>query len=159
LLIFDQLPRSTQTAADELTVADLMASGRTIQWSEIPERLWATTGKSIPNRSRFEGFGKLRNNIQHFAAPADFDVGGETLRFIFEVIDPFLFECWDLFAVDYDEDYERYIYFVTPLVSREIPFLVSRDAAVTFEGWDVDWAKVSDGYRNEMAERVARALK
>ncbi|HEX8638834.1 MAG TPA: hypothetical protein VF692_12275 [Pyrinomonadaceae bacterium] len=157
LLIFEQLPRSTQAAGTHLDLEDLFKQGRTIQWADLPERLWATTGQSIPNRDKFVDFGKLRNGIQHFAAP-DIDAGKESLRFIYEVIDPFINECWGLFAIDYDEDHEPYIYFVNALVSREISFLVSPDAAATSQDWDVDWTTVRTGYRNEMQRRIQDAL-
>src|SRR5712691_11356295 len=67
LLIFEHLPRSSQAAAEHLDLEDLFKQGRTFQWSELPERLWAATGISIPNKNRFDDFGKLRNGIQHFA--------------------------------------------------------------------------------------------
>ena len=157
LLVFDQLPRSTQAAGSALTTESLMENGRTIQWSDIPERLWATTGLSIPNRACFDNFGKLRNVIQHFVAPKGIDVGGEALRFIYEVIDPFVFDCWGLFAVDFDEDYEEYIYLVGPLVQRELLFRVSPQAASTFADWDVDWSVAGEEYRAEMTRRVRAA--
>lgn len=156
LLIFDQLPRSTQAAGSFLDLEDLFKQGRTLQWSELPERLWAATGQSIPNKDKFEFFGKLRNGIQHFGPGPDGDVGGETLSFVFDVIDPFIHQCWGLFAVDYDEDYEPYIYFVQALASREIKFLVSPEAAAKFSDWDVDWAECAPQYKTEMHARVEK---
>jgi hypothetical protein len=158
LLIFEHLPRSTQALGTHLNLEDLFRQGRTIQWSDLPERLWAATGLSIPNKVKFDSFGKLRNGIQHFAPSPGVDAGEETLRFVFDVIDPFINQCWGLFAVDYDEDYEPYVYFVHALVSREITFLVSPEAAEQFEHWDVNWAKVSPAYKNEMQARVKKAL-
>ena len=106
LLIFEHLPRSSQASAARLDLEDLFKQGRTFQWSDLPERLWAATGLLLPGKERFDAFGKLRNGIQHFAPVPDGDAGEETLRFVFEVIDPFIHDCWGLFAVDYDEDYE-----------------------------------------------------
>src|SRR5436190_9366019 len=65
LLIFEQLPRSTQASGPRLDLQDLFKQGRTFQWSDLPDRLWADAGISIPNRDTFESFGKLRNGIQH----------------------------------------------------------------------------------------------
>lgn len=48
LLIFESLPRSTQAAGAHLDLDDLFKQGRTFQWSDLPERLWAATGISIP---------------------------------------------------------------------------------------------------------------
>jgi hypothetical protein len=157
LLIFDQLPRSTQAAGPDLNLDDLFKAGRTIQWSDLPERLWASTGLSIPSRHRYDAFGKLRNGLQHFAPVPGGDPGAETLRFVFEVVDPFINQCWGLFAVDYDEDSEPYIYFVHALVFREIPFLVSPEAAAEYEHWDVDWNAASASYRTLMQQRVQAA--
>jgi hypothetical protein len=157
LLIFEHLPRATQASAARLDLQDLFTQGRTFQWAELPDRLWAATGVSIPNKATFDSFGKLRNGIQHFAPVPGHDAGEATLQFVFSVIDPFINECWGLFAVDYDEDYEPYVYFVHALVSREILFLVSPAAAAQFGNWDVDWSSTSEEYRHEMQRRVSEA--
>ena len=34
------------------------------------------------------------------------------LRYVFEVLDPFMHQCWGLHAVDFNEDYEPYEYYV-----------------------------------------------
>ena len=73
LLIFEQLPRSTQVAGTHLDVEDLFKTGRTIQWSDLPERLWATTGILIPIEMCWY-FCKYRNSIQPLLAPGDRDV-------------------------------------------------------------------------------------
>jgi len=158
LLIFEKLPSSNQATNEHLALEDLFTQGRTFQWPDLPERLWATTGISIPQKNKFNEFGKLRNCIQHFAPRLGLDASGETLRFIFDVIDPFINECWSLFAIDYDEDDEKYIYFVRSLVSREILFLVSPEAAESFESWDADWTKATKKYKKEIYERVKKAL-
>lgn len=158
LLIFEHLPRSAQAVGSRLDLEDLFSQGRTFQWSDLPERLWAATGIVLPNRERYDRFGKLRNAIQHFGPHPGVDPTDETLHFVFEVIDPFINDCWGLFAVDYDEDDSRYVYFVIALVHREIKFLVSPEAAATFDGWEVDWSTVSKEYRNEMHARVKHAL-
>jgi len=159
LLIFEQLPRLKKAlTGNQLDLDDLFKQGRTVQWADLPDRLWAVTGLSIPNRQKYDDFGKLRNTIQHFGPNPAQDAGEETLKFVFEVIDPFVHECWQLFAIDYDEDDEPYVYFVRALVSREIKFLVSPAAAETFDNWDVDWDSVSKEYRKEMHERVQAAL-
>jgi len=158
LLIFEHLPRSTQAVGEHLDLEDLFAQGRTFQWSDLPERLWAATGISIPNKDRFDSFGRLRNGIQHFGPPPGRDASEETLRFVFEVLDPFINECWGLFAVDYDEDDVAYEYFVGAMIWREITFLVSPGAAEAFEGWSTDWSTVSEPYRKEMRARVQKAL-
>src|SRR5580765_8928988 len=74
-LIFDHLPRSSQAAGARLDLKDLFKQGRTFEWSDLPERLWAATGLSLPGKERFDAFGKLRNGIQHFAPAPDGDAG------------------------------------------------------------------------------------
>ena len=140
-----------------LDVQDLFRYGRTLQWTDLPERLWAATGIVIPNRERFDSYGQLRNGLQHFAPATHVDASAETLRFVFEVLDPFINDCWNLFAIDYDEDYEPYIYFVPSLVHHEVLFRVSPDAAACFESWSVDWSKVVPNYKAEMHSRALKA--
>lgn len=159
LLIFEQLPRSTQIEGTHLDIVDLFKQGRTIQWSDLPERLWAATGLLIPEKSKFDAFGKIRNGLQHFGPAPDFDPAYETLRFIFEVIDPFIYQCWGLCAIDYNEDHEPYIYFARTLTSLEIEFLVSQNAAKDSKEWDIDWGKLSPNYSKKMKERIDIALK
>lgn len=157
LLIFDQLPRSAQAPGALLNLDDLFERGRTVQWSELPDRLWAATGISLPERAQFESFGKFRNGLQHFGPASGHDAGDKTLRFVFSVVDPLINQCWELFAIDYDEDDEPYVYFAPTLVAREIPFLVSSEAAESLKHWDVDWSAVSEGYRTLMMDRLRAA--
>jgi hypothetical protein len=157
LLIFENLPRSTQAAGPHLDLEDLFKQGRTLQWSDLPERLWAATGIALPNRDVYDTFGRLRNGLQHFAPASGRHASDDTLQFVFQVIDPFIHDCWDLYAIDYDEDSEPYVYFTCALVSREIPFLVSPEAAAHFDSWDVDWFSVSPKYKSLMHDRAKRA--
>jgi hypothetical protein len=157
LLIFDQLPRPTTTHSKPPDLKDLFEQGRTFQWSDLPDRLWAVTGLPIPDRKLFDKFGNLRNGIQHFATVQGLDASYETLQFVFTVIDPFIHDCWNLFAIDYNEDYEPYQYFTSALVNRKILFLVSPEAASQFQDWEVDWSEVKGQYRKEMLERVRNA--
>ncbi len=100
LLIFSQIPKSSSADDELLSISDLLQSGKTIQYSELPERLWATTGYKLKGLEVFQKFGKLRNTIQHFALPkAEF--GKETAEFIYKVIDPLIGDFWDLYALEY----------------------------------------------------------
>ncbi|AWB66146.1 hypothetical protein C2869_06700 [Saccharobesus litoralis] len=154
LLIFDKIPRSTQVESGSLDFQALVQNAKTIQYSDLPERLWATTGIKIPNLELYKSFGALRNSIQHFAVPGSFGCG--TIDFIYKVIDPFINECWNLFAVDYNEDHEAYTYLIENLVRNKAKFLVSPECVsslsfVTYE-WDDDIA-----YRKEMNKRFRAA--
>ena len=133
LLIFEKFPKITD---DNLSLLSLFEDGHTIEW-----------------------FGKLRNSIQHFGAtPKDVNASLETLRFIYSVIDPFIYECWQLYAIDFDEDYDSYEHFPPILIDREIEFLVSPSAAEYHEFWDSNLQKANDTYRLEMEKRIQDSL-
>jgi hypothetical protein len=160
LLIFDEFPKEPGTnTGTQVTLEALFDKGKTVQWSDLPNRLWATTGVVIPNEDVFRAFGRLRNGVQHFGnIPSSVDASNEVLKFIFNVIDPFINEQWGLYAVDYDEDYDSYEYFPPILLNREITFLVSKKAAENKDYWDVDWGAVKKGYLLEMKKRIELAL-
>ncbi|AFZ03158.1 hypothetical protein Cal6303_4249 [Calothrix sp. PCC 6303] len=154
LLIFEQLPRSKVTD-NFLEMKHLFESARTIQYSELPERLWATTGMKLENLEKYKSFGRLRNSIQHFAPPPEIDFSGETINFIFEVIDPFINTCWSLYAIDYNEDIDRHIYLIEGLVERGIKFLISPNCVKQLKHVDFDWPKNNREYEQEMKKRLA----
>lgn len=157
LLIFEQLPRPTKADTDSLELRHLFEKGRTVQYSDLPDRLWATTGVRLPNVETFLDFGKLRNTIQHFAPRNDRDSSQDTIEFIFQVIDPFINQCWGLFAVDYNEDHEPYIYFVEGLIHRGVYFLASPGMAGHLRHMDLDWPKDKPEYREKMERRFVEA--
>lgn len=155
LLIFEQLPRSTQVTDNFLELKHLFERAKTIQYLELPERLWAATGIKLKNLEKYQSFGRLRNSIQHFAPPPEIDFSGETIDFIFEVIDPFINTCWSLYAIDYNEDREPYIYLVQGLVRRGIKFLISPDSVDQLQYVDFNWPQNNPGYEQEMKKRLA----
>lgn len=153
LLIFEQLPRSSHVDGNRLDLKALFERGRTIQFSDLPERLWSATGCQIKNVSLYNAFGRLRNCIQHFASPG---AGSEDAsEFIYGVIDPFIHEHWGLFAIDYNEDTEPHTYLVEGLIRHEVLFLVSTEAAEV----EVAFDRCSDEYRQEMEQRFQLARK
>jgi hypothetical protein len=99
----------------------------------------------------------LRNCIQHFTAPPDIAVADEAIRFIFEVVDPFIHMCWGLYAIDYNEDSEPYTYLVAGLIRHGIPFLVSPGVMEHFEWIEFDWPEGDDVFRAEMEARFRSA--
>ncbi|MFM4903263.1 hypothetical protein [Aeromonas hydrophila] len=62
LLIFSNLPKSTKEEDGFLSLNDLFESGKTIQYVDLPERLWAATGYKIEAIDLFNKFGKLSGN-------------------------------------------------------------------------------------------------
>jgi len=107
LLVFEQLPKSNR-APGLLTVAELFEYGRTVAYNELPERLWASTGIRLSKTREFIEFGKLRNKIIHFAVP-ETDLAGETLRFVFEVMEPAVQEFWKESIVPFAEEWDEVI--------------------------------------------------
>lgn len=104
LLIFSDLPRSTSTPG-ELTMAELFEHGRTAQFHDLPELLWATTGIRMARTDQYQQFGRLRNAIIHFAAPA-IDLACETLCFVFQVMEPLVEEFWQASIVNNAEEWD-----------------------------------------------------
>ncbi|HTK35590.1 MAG TPA: hypothetical protein VL358_09950 [Caulobacteraceae bacterium] len=155
LLIFDQMPKASP--AEALSLTHLVEAGRTFQFVDLPDRLWATTGIRLPDVERYRRFGRLRNAIQHFTVPPTVDVGEEALRFIYEVIDPFINECWGLFAIDITEEYDSLMYAMEVLIHREIPFLVSKDALEDFSDVRITWTEISAPYLIELHRRLEAA--
>jgi hypothetical protein len=100
LLIFSTLPKSTKVDGSFLSLSDLFENGKTIQYFDLPEKLWASTGYKIEQLDVFHSFGKLRNCIQHFATP-DKDIRTQTSQFIYQVIDPILAHFWEGYAIEY----------------------------------------------------------
>lgn len=106
LLILEQFPK---ISGDIITINELFEKGKTIDWSDLPQRLWACAGLKIPEVEKFREFGKLRNGIQHFMSPSvNNNLGYKVMDFIFSVLDPFINNCWGLYAIDFDEDYASF---------------------------------------------------
>jgi hypothetical protein len=93
LLLFNSLPKSAN-AEEELTIVELFEYGRTVQYQELPETLWAATGIRMDRVEQYQRFGKLRNTIIHFAVP-NHDFACETFKFLFQVIEPLVRDFWD----------------------------------------------------------------
>jgi len=149
LLIFEKIPKPDDDSDSLLTFEQLAQNGRTIQYSDLPSRLWAAAGVKIPAHEQFLEFGRLRNSIQHFSTSTEQDVSLQTTKFIYEVIDPFINDHWGLFAIDFNEDMEEQIYLVPCVIAREVRFRVSPGAAEVFEHMNINWP-ANETYRTDM---------
>lgn len=160
LLIFDEIPRSTQTGGELLAFQDLVQKGRTIEFQDLPERLWATTGQRLSEPGVFKEFGRLRNAIQHFASPAG-NPSARTLEFVFKVLDPFLIENWGLFAIDFNEEYgDHYDHIFDTLVHNDLRPRLSPAAAKYWQSPNFRPGKdAPPGYANWFAKEMRRAGK
>lgn len=154
LLIFDKMPRSTQAGNDLLSFKDLVKNAKTISYLDLPERLWAATGIKVPNLDLYKSFGQLRNTIQHFTVPDEWPC--DTKTFIYEVIDPFINECWGLYAIDHHEDTDRYNNILDVLISSEVPFLLSPTCESELGGHESLLDDCSDEYRKIMLEKLSK---
>lgn len=160
LLIFEQLPRPAAGRRDHMHIGDLFEKGRTVQFADLPERLWATTGLRLPREDIYQSFGRLRNMIQHFAAP-NLELSQRTLEFIVNVVDPFIGEQWGLYAIDYNEEYgSHYEHIFETLVRWDARLRISPRAA---EYWtQIKYAPGADaprGYKKWFEKEMKRALK
>jgi hypothetical protein len=156
LLIFEQLPKPEGNGESALGLEHLIENGRTFQFKDLPHRLWATTGITLPNLGLYQSFGRLRNAIQHFTVP-DEDVSYRAIEFIYGVIDPFINNCWGLCAVDFNEDHEPYIYLVANLVDNGIRFIVSPSSVEDLKDMELNWPEGDPDYKAEMINRFKKA--
>jgi len=106
LLVFERLPKQ-QTTAGLLIAAELFLHGRSYDYFELPQRLWATTGHRLPNPDQYEAFGRRRNQIIHFAVP-NVDLAAETIRFCMQVIEPALCDFgWDESCMEHADEWDE----------------------------------------------------
>ncbi|MDP3010903.1 MAG: hypothetical protein Q8N30_17790 [Methylococcales bacterium] len=159
LLIFVNLPLEKKSTNELLNLRQLLKDGKTIEYSNLPNLLWASTGIKTPNLKIYEDFGKLRNMIQHFSSP---DVGTDctqkTIEFIFSVIDPLINKFWGLYAVDFIDGDVSYNELMNKLLERNIDFLVSEEAALRFDSASVNWSSFEQNYQIEMQKRIDYAI-
>ena len=145
----NQQKNTSNEIIDELTISKLSEKGHTIEWSSLLDTLWAVHNVKSINSTEFNEFGKIRNCIQHFGIPpTDSPVSHLTsLQFIYDVIDPFINECWGLFAIDYCQDFNQdneensayWNYIRMYLLNNEIVFKIS---PTLYEYKDMWWCGI-----------------
>ena len=108
LLVFNKIPTNTKISDGNLKFEDLLEHGQTIMYSDLPERLWQTTGYKIEPISLFEEFGKVRNKIVHFAVP-NISLSELTLKFTFNIIEKAINKWWDTTILEYAQEYDEQI--------------------------------------------------
>lgn len=155
LLIFENIPKSFDKNNTSLSL--LYETGRTYQYHKLPEILFKHTGIEIEKPEAYRAFGRLRNAIQHFSPPPDTDFGLESIRFIFEVIEPLINKSWGLFAIDYNEESDEIQYLVEYLISNQVLFLVSPFMVGNRRYVDISWDGANPQYQEEMNRRLGIA--
>ena len=108
LLVFNKIPKENNITDGNLKFEDLIEHGQTIMYSELPERLWATTGYKIEPLALYNEFGRVRNQIIHFAVP-NISLSELTLKFTFTIIEKAINEWWDTTILEYAQDYDDVI--------------------------------------------------
>jgi hypothetical protein len=104
LLIFSRLPALSSTPG-QLTIGQLFEHGRSIEYFDLPNVLWAATGYRIRQLEAYRSFGSLRNRIIHFAVPA-INHSLEALRFCVEVMEALVHDFWDDSAIRHAAEWE-----------------------------------------------------
>jgi hypothetical protein len=153
LLIFDRVPKGRD--GQLLDFATIAREGRTFDYAELPDRLWAATGIRIPDEAAYKQFGQLRNVVQHFAEPHE-DPSGRTREFVFGVIDPFIGEQWSLYAIDYNEEYgDHFEHILESLVSSDLRPRLSPQAIRAWKNERIP-DDAPDGYREWFDQALGR---
>lgn len=105
LLVFTKIPKEANLLDGNIKMEDLIEHGQTIMYSELPDRLWATTGYKIEHIELYNKFGRIRNQIIHFAIP-NISLSEFTLEFTFKVIEKAINTWWDTTILDYAQEYD-----------------------------------------------------
>jgi len=107
LLIFSKLPKADSNKSP-LTLIDLLESGHTISYADLPNHLWATTGIKIERIKQYLEFGRLRNQIIHFSMANVETPDVLTIRYSLEVLDPLVESFWGRSVIDFITKDPRY---------------------------------------------------
>lgn len=105
LLVFTKIPKEANLLDGNIKMEDLIEHGQTIMYSELPDRLWATTGYKIEPIELYNKFGRIRNQIIHFAIP-NLSLSEFTLEFTFKVIEKAINTWWDTTILEYAQEYD-----------------------------------------------------
>lgn len=100
LLIFSKLPKAEPNKSS-LTLIDLLESGRTLSYEELPDQLWAATGIKIERVKQYREFGRLRNQIVHFSMANAETLNELTICYSLEVLDPLVESFWGRSVIDF----------------------------------------------------------
>ncbi|MBU1221587.1 hypothetical protein KKF34_08975 [Myxococcota bacterium] len=132
LLIFSSLPKLKGAGEERLSFKDLVEEGKSAQYFELPDRLWAATGYPLSNLKLYQDLGKLRNTIQHFAVPTA-NFRALVFNYACEVLDPLIRNFWkkDVFYAMQDlwDEQDDYL-FESGVISDAL-----RSCNIQYNGW------------------------
>ncbi|HEX8442516.1 MAG TPA: hypothetical protein VF631_02595 [Allosphingosinicella sp.] len=157
LLIFKDIFSLDDNRGGLLDVETLIKRGRTHDFERLPQVLWATTDRRIPNPACFERLRLARNAIQHFCAPEQQDFRALSLEFIYTIIDPLIADAFDMCAIEFHEDHSvSYDYVVNSLLRSELRFTVPENFAITEIRMTEALDGVSAAYRRWITSEMKR---
>ncbi len=146
LLIFKDLFVLDGGGSAVIDIRSLIERGKTHDFEKLPQVLWVTTGKRVPNMKCFDRLRRARNAIQHFCAPDKEDFQALSLEFIYTIIDPLIAETFNLCAIEFHEDHSvGYDYVVGRLLDAELKFTLPKD----FDLSEIDVEECLKGASNE----------
>lgn len=99
LLIFKKIP--DRKTSHTLSLDMLIEKGQTLSYSELPDRLWASTGLLLDNLEEYYEFGRLRNQIIHTSMATRSDFNFISLKFSLEILDPLVEKFWGKSVIEF----------------------------------------------------------
>lgn len=143
LLILSKLPGIAQQEGKILEFEDIVKAGKTLNYSELPNVLWAATGYKIKSIDIYREVGEIRNSAQHFSAPV-IDYQKLVLSYLCLVVDPILIEFWgtEVFKeiVKYWDEEESVLFQEEAWVKNAID-----ECGIKYSGWiptNENWGEI-----------------
>lgn len=111
LLMFSKLPTPSKGSKEELSLIELLESGHSLSYKDLPDQLEKTTGIKIERLKQYEEFGKIRNQIIHLSmSNTEKAVDELTLLYSLQLLDPLVESFWGRSVFDFiknDYFYDR----------------------------------------------------
>lgn len=156
LLIFKDVFSVDDNISANLSIEKLIERGRTYDFKDLPRLLWVATGKRLPDMQSFEKIQRTRNAIQHFCAPELTDLRSLALEFIYNNIDPLIYDNFGLCAIEYHEDHSiGYDYLVSRIVRQELLFSIPDGFSISEFDLSEELEGTSPEYRAGVLKRLS----
>lgn len=157
LLIFKDIFSLDDNRGGLLDIKTLIQRGRTHDFERLPQILWATTDRRLPNPNCFERMRLARNSIQHFCVPDEQDFRELSLEFIYTIIDPLIADVFGICAIEFHEDHSvSYDYVVSALLRSQLKFTVPDDFEVTEINMNEELEDANRAYKNWVRKQMKR---
>ncbi|MEH2128764.1 hypothetical protein [Nostoc sp.] len=102
LLMFDNLPTPPKGFKDDLSLIELLETGHSISYKNLPKQLEKTTGIKIERLEQYQEFGIIRNKIIHLSiANTKKAVDELTLLYSLQLLDPLVESFWGRSVFDF----------------------------------------------------------